>query len=293
VTLRDAVNRAVALIAECAALEAEVRRDAAREGRLLIAGVLHLSPGGLAQRLVVSPAMSAAEGEAIERALHRRLRGEPLAYAVGTAPFRDLVLEVDARVLIPRPETEVVVGEALRVTAASSGGVAVDVGTGSGAIALSLATEGHFDRVIATDVSSDALEVAAGNARRVLGQTFAPVEFRLGADLAPLNGIRARVIVSNPPYIAYEEAEGLPRSVRNWEPPLALFAADHGMARYRALLHGGRDVLEPGGWMVLELDASRGPETATIAEQQGYEAVEIRQDYSGRDRVLLARAPGR
>jgi release factor glutamine methyltransferase len=293
VTLRDAVNRAVALIAECAALEAEVRRDAAREGRLLIAGVLHLSPGALAQRLVVSPAMSAAEAEAIERALHRRLRGEPLAYAVGTAPFRDLVLEVDARVLIPRPETEVVVGEALRIMARTPGGVAVDVGTGSGAIALSLATEGHFDRVVATDVSSDALEVAAKNAARVLGQTSAPVEFRLGADLAPLNGIRARVIVSNPPYIAYEEAEALPRSVRNWEPPLALFAADHGMARYRALLRGGREVLEPGGWMVLELDASRGPETATIAEQQGYEAVEIRQDYSGRDRVLLARAPER
>lgn len=292
-TLRDVVNRTVALLGDCAALGPEVRRDAAREGRLLVAGVLHLSPGELAQRLVVASAVSPADGEAIEQALHRRLRGEPLAYAVGNAPFRDLVLQVDARVLIPRPETEVVVGEALRVTASMPGGLAVDIGTGSGAIALALATEGHFDRVIATDVSADALDVARDNAAAILAVSATPVEFRLGADLAPLNGLRARVIVSNPPYIAYDEAEALPRSVRDWEPPLALFAAEGGLSRYRALLGGGLAVLEPGGWMVLELDASRGPETATIARQQGYDAVEIRQDYSGRDRVLLARAPGR
>jgi release factor glutamine methyltransferase len=158
---------------------------------------------------------------------------------------------------------------------------------------LALATEGHFDRIIATDVSADALEVAAMNAQALLGTRGAAIEFRLGADLAPLDGVRARVIVSNPPYIAYEEAEALPRSVRNWEPPLALFAADRGMARYQALLRGGREVLEPGGWMVLELDASRGQETATIAVQQGYEAVVVTQDFSGRDRVLVARAPHR
>ena len=292
-TLRDVVQRAVALIAECSALEPEVRRDSAREGRLLVAGVLGLSPGELAQRLVVTPALRPQETDAIELALHRRLRGEPLAYAVGTAPFREMVLQVDARVLIPRPETEVVVGEALRLVAGAPGGIAVDIGTGSGAIALALATEGHFDRIIATDVSADALEVAAMNAQALLGTRGAAIEFRLGADLAPLDGVRARVIVSNPPYIAYEEAEALPRSVRNWEPPLALFAADRGMARYQALLRGGREVLEPGGWMVLELDASRGQETATIAVQQGYEAVVVTQDYSGRDRVLVARAPHR
>jgi release factor glutamine methyltransferase len=258
-----------------------------------VAGVLQLSPGGLAQRLVAGPSVLAEEAHAIERALHRRLRGEPLAYAVGTAPFRELLLQVDARVLIPRPETEVVVGEALRLTADHPGGIAVDIGTGSGAIALALATEGHFDRVVATDVSLDALEVAAVNAKAVLGDAGTPIEFRVGADLAPLKALRARVIVSNPPYIAYDEAEALPRSVRDWEPPLALFAADGGMARYRALLEGGRDVLEPGGWMVLELDARRGQETATIAAQVGYEAVTVKQDYAGRDRVLLARAPGR
>lgn len=291
-TLREVVSRVVALIADSTVLEREVRDDAAREGRLLVAGVLALSPGGLAQRLVVEPALRPEEAEAIESALHRRLRGEPLAYAVGWAPFRELVLQVDRRVLIPRPETEVVVGEALRLTAARPGGVAVDIGTGSGAIALALATEGQFDEVVATDVSSDALEVAEGNGRLLLGPAHAPVRFRLGADLAPLESVRARVIVSNPPYIAYEEAEALPRSVRDWEPPTALFAADRGMARYRALLAGAHQHLESGGVLVLELDAQRAAETAQLARRYGFEDVQVVRDYSGRDRVLTARAPG-
>lgn len=291
-TVREAVNRVVALLSECRALEREVRDDAAREGRLLVAGVLGLSPGELAQRMLVTPALGEGEADAIERALHRRLRGEPLAYAVGTAPFRELLLQVDARVLIPRPETEVVVGEALRLTAHRAGGVAVDIGTGSGAIALSLASEGQFERVIATDVSADALAVAEQNARQLLGPTDAPVEFRLGADLAPLSGVRAGVIVSNPPYIAYEEAVALPRSVRDWEPPLALYAADRGMARYRALLSGARALLEAGGWIVLELDAQRAGQTAAMATQYGFDEVAVVQDYAGRDRVLTARSPG-
>lgn len=290
-TLREVVSRVVALIADSTVLEREVCEDAAREGRLLVAGVLALSPGGLAQRLVVEPALRTGEAAAIETALHRRLRGEPLAYAVGSAPFRELVLQVDRRVLIPRPETEIVVGEALRLAAARPGGVAVDIGTGSGAIALALATEGQFDEVIATDVSADALEVADENGRLLLGPTHAPVRFRLGADLAPLDGVRARVIVSNPPYIAYEEAAALPRSVRDWEPPTALFAADRGMARYQALLAGAQQYLEAGGVLVLELDAQRAAETAQLASRYGFEDVQVVQDYSGRDRVLTARAP--
>jgi len=293
VTLREVVQRVATLIGECAALEPAVREDAAREGRLLVAGVLHLSPGGLAQRLVVEPALRPGEAPRIELALHRRLRGEPLAYVVGEAAFRDLVLQVDARVLIPRPETEVVVEEALRVTADRAGGVAVDIGTGSGAIALALATEGRFDRVLATDVSADALAVAQGNADRLTATMarMAPVECRLGADLAPLQGVSARVIVSNPPYIAYEEAAALPASVRDWEPTVALFAAHGGLARYEVLVQGARRHLEPGGWLVLELDASRAVPVAAMAVAAGYEQVQVKRDLAGRDRVLLARGP--
>lgn len=290
-TLREVVTRVVALLAEADRLEPEVRQDAAREGRQLVAAVLGLSPGELAQRLVRPPAVSPPQAEAIERALHRRLRGEPLAYAVGSAAFRDLVLQVDQRVLIPRPETEVVVGEALRVTASCPGGVAIDIGTGSGAIALSLATEGRFDRVIATDVSADALAVAAANAERLGGSGLAPVEFRLGADLAPVTQERARVLVANPPYIAYGEAAALPPSVRDWEPPLALLAPDDGMARYRAIMTGIRAVLEPGGWLVCEVDARRAGLTAGLARDAGMEQVQIVQDLAGRDRVLVAQAP--
>lgn len=120
---------------------------------------------------------------------------------------------------------------------------------------------------------------------------MAPVEFRLGADLAPLAGLTARVIVSNPPYIAYEEAAALPPSVRNWEPPTALFAANGGLARYAVLVRGARTVLEPGGWLVLELDANRAAPVVAMATAAGYDQVQVRQDLAGRDRVLLARSP--
>jgi release factor glutamine methyltransferase len=300
VTLREIVNRVGSLIAECTRLEPEVRADAAREGRLLVAGALQLSPGALAQRMVAGPALRPVEADRIETVLHRRLRGEPLAYAVGEAPFRELVLRVDHRVLIPRPETELVVGCALAACAERPGGVAVDIGTGSGAIALALATEGQFARVVATDVSADALVVARDNAERVrsVGAPIAPVEFRHGSDLAPLlataeRGDLARVIVSNPPYIAYEEAARLPPSVRDWEPPVALFAAAGGLARYDVLVRDAWHCLEPGGWLVLELDASRAAPVAAMAMVAGYDAVQVRQDLAGRDRVLLARTPSR
>lgn len=297
-TLREVVNRVVSLIAESTLLEADVRADAAREARLLVAGVLHLSPGQLAQRLVVEPTLRPGEADRIEAAMLRRLRGEPLGYAIGHAPFRELVLQVDSRVLIPRPETEVVVEAALQATASNPGGLAVDIGTGSGAIALSLASEGRFDRVIATDVSSDALAVAQGNADVLTqaGVDLAPIEFRQGADLAPLlshadGQPRARVIVSNPPYIAYEEAAALPPSVRDWEPTLALFAANGGLARYEVLVRDARRCLEPAGWLVLELDANRAAPVAAMATAAGYDAVQIKRDLAGRDRVLIARAP--
>jgi len=173
------------------------------------------------------------------------------------------------------------------MTAERPGGIAVDIGTGSGAIALALATEGRFDRVIATDISADALDVARANAAAVDSQAL--VEFRHGADLEPLIGIQARVIVSNPPYIAYEEASALPASVRDWEPATALFAADGGMARYDALLAGAARYLESGGIIVLEVDARRARETASRAEQFGWTDVRLVQDLSERDRVLVAK----
>jgi release factor glutamine methyltransferase len=99
------------------------------------------------------------------------------------------------------------------------------------------------------------------------------------------------VIVSNPPYIAYEEAVRLPASVRDWEPTLALFAANGGLARYQVLVQDARALLEPGGWLILELDANRAAPVAAMAAAAGYDVVQVKQDLAGRDRVLLARTP--
>ena len=285
--LRATLDGIAQRLASSPQLDAETRADSKRESRLLAAAVLGCSPGEIARRMDVE--LSELEHEQLLAATERRTRGEPLAYAVGTAPFRHLVLRVDSRVLIPRPETEGVVEAALQATAGRPGGIAVDIGTGSGAIALALATEGRFDRVIATDVSVDALAVARLNAAEV--NPPVPVEFRLGSDVTPLEGLRARVIVSNPPYIAYDEASDLPASVRDWEPATALFAADGGMARYDVLLAESPRVLEPDGVVVLEVDARRAGETAARAERLGWRDVRVQRDLSGRERVLVARCP--
>lgn len=290
--MRALVAEVTAALAAAPRLEADVRDDAAREAQLLIAGVRDVAPGVIARELAADAPIDATFAQRVREATARRIAGEPLAYCVGHAAFRHLVLAVDARVLVPRSETETVVEEALRVTADRSGGIALDIGTGSGAIALALATEGRFDRVIATDISADALAVAATNTARVAPVT--PVEFRLGADLAPLadlkpGGTPARVMVSNPPYIAWHEAGALPSSVRDWEPSVALFADDDGMARYAALLTSAPAVLEPGGWVVVEVDARRAGRTADLAVAQGFVEVRLVRDLAGRERVLVAR----
>jgi release factor glutamine methyltransferase len=217
-----------------------------------------------------------------------RATGRPLAYVLGSAAFRELELHVDERVLVPRPETETVVQWALDLTRAHPGGIAVDIGTGSGAIALALATEGTFDHVIATDVSTDALAVAANNITRA---AVTNVELRWGADVTPLPGVSARVVVANPPYIAFAERAALPREVRDFEPSVALFASRDGMARYDALLATAMPVLEPGGWCVLEIDSRRADATSALACAHGWRDVAVHPDLTGRPRTLLARRP--
>jgi release factor glutamine methyltransferase len=225
--------------------------------------------------------------DALLRAADRRARGAPIQYATGRAAFRHLTLAVDERVLIPRPETEVLVDLALE---RCEGGTVVDVGTGSGCIALSLASEGRFERVIATDVSADALGVARANAERVRGVLRAPVEFRVGSLLAPVADERVRMIVSNPPYIASAEASALPALVRDWEPAIALYSPNAGMAHITALGREGAAVLEAGGWLLLEVDARRaGLAAETVRACGWYEEVAVHRDLTGRDRFVTAR----
>ena len=158
-------------------------------------------------------------------------------------------------------------------------------------IALSLATEGTFDRVIATDVSLGALDVARANAeRRAPSAERPPLEFRAGTWLAPVADVQARVIVSNPPYIAHDEAAALPPSVRDWEPAVALFAADSGMRDIAYIIRGAPAVLEPGGLLALEIDSRRASLAAELALADGhYRNVSVRLDLAGRERILTAR----
>jgi release factor glutamine methyltransferase len=227
---------------------------------------------------------------AARRAAEKLQKGAPFAYAVGSACFRHLNLLVDERVLIPRPETEVLVGEILdRMASRPSWGTAIDIGTGSGAIALSLASEGKFAKDIATDASLDALEVARLNAERSRAVLHCEVEFRHGSLLGPVASEKARVVVSNPPYVAFAEAADLPSSVRDWEPPLALFSGHDGMKDSAGIVRDSARILESGGILALEVDERRASLVAELMMQNGsYENIGVRLDLAGRERFVFA-----
>lgn len=229
--------------------------------------------------------VGAARAERFLAAVARRAAGEPIAYVTGWTGFRHLELACDRRALIPRPETEELVGRALALV---SGGVVADVGTGTGAIALSLATEGGYERVIGTDLSPDALALAAENGARI----GARVEWRQGDLLAPLAGEQVDLLVSNPPYLTEAELRALDASVAGWEPHLALVSGEDGLDAVRGLLDGGRSVVRSGGWLALELDCHRAPLVASLAGSLGWREVGIHQDLFGRDRFCTARWEG-
>jgi release factor glutamine methyltransferase len=220
----------------------------------------------------------------------KRARGAPLAYCVGTAAFRRMTLEIDERVLIPRPETEQLIDVAMSELGPAAGGVAVDAGTGSGAIALALACEGAFDMVIGTDVSIDALAVARRNALRLQQQLHATVEFRHGSLLAPVHSLRVRLVISNPPYIANDEAASLPPSVRDWEPPVALISGRDGLRATARLLREAADRLVPGGVLALEADSRRASAVGAMArKQKQLTDVRVLRDLAGYERFVVAR----
>lgn len=223
--------------------------------------------------------------------LKRRAAREPLQYIVGHQPFRELDLEVTPAVLIPRPETEFLVAEVLAWVAERSDGQAsavLDVGTGSGAIALSLAFEGSFARVLATDVSEEALEVARRN-RDAAGLHDA-VEFRHGASYAPLrDGERFDVVVSNPPYVAESDEPTLEPEVVDWEPRGALFGGVDGLTVVEELVAGADSALVPNGLFALEIGAGQASSVTALLRATGsFRDVRVRKDYAGKERVVLA-----
>ena len=256
-----------------------------REALTLWAARAHTSSGAAwAQRgATVAPAMEREYADAVAR----RAAGIPLAYAAGTAAFRLLELGVDSRVLIPRPETEGLVEHVLAwCRAHGRWGVAADVGTGSGCIALSLASEGAFERVIATDISEPALAVAARNAALVAPRTA--VEFRAGDLLWPIGPEHVDVLVSNPPYVTADEWAGLDAAVREHEPRVALVAGTDGLAHVRGLLRQAGGRLRDGGLLALEVDCRRAGQVLALARAHGWASARIELDLFGRERYLLA-----
>jgi release factor glutamine methyltransferase len=254
-------------------------------GELLLSGLLGLKRLDL--YLQFDRPLASDELAAFKARLLRRARREPLQYIEGESAFRGLRLRVDRRVLIPRPETELLVEEVLRWCRGRQGLDALDVGTGSGAIALSLAHEGPFRRVVATDVSDAALAVAREN--RDGNEPPVAVDLRLGSLFEPVRGEEFDVLASNPPYVGEEERGLLSPEVAEWEPPLALFAGTGGLDVLRPLVAESPGVLRPGGLLALEIGYGQGTAVADLVRSTGaYREPRVVPDLAGRDRIVLA-----
>ncbi|HEY7956580.1 MAG TPA: peptide chain release factor N(5)-glutamine methyltransferase, partial [Polyangia bacterium] len=228
----------------------------------------------------------AAELARFRELIKRRLAGEPVAYLVGKKEFRSLELMVDARVLVPRPETETLVEVALEL--APDLAKLVDIGTGSGAIALALKAARPDATVLAVDRSPDAAEVARANAER-LGLA---VEVRTGDLLAPvLADAPFDLIVSNPPYLLSSELPSLPIEVRH-EPALALDGGEDGLAILRRLAEGALALLQSGGALVVEVADGQAQKVVELFSRAGYVSIETRRDLLGHERVVWGKKPG-
>jgi len=225
--------------------------------------------------------LSTQELDAYRELVARRARHEPVAYILGEWGFRRLTLTVDRRALIPRPETEIVVERALAHLSGVEAPRVLDVGTGTGAIALAIADEVQGARVTAVDLSPDALELARENAER----TGLAVELVLHDLRDDLPGGPYDLVVSNPPYVEPAELATLMPDVRDYEPEVALVAT----GATEAVMRGAADALVPGGWLVLEVGEGQAVATAAALGEHGYLEVATTPDLAGRDRVVEGR----
>jgi release factor glutamine methyltransferase len=270
------------LLDECAELLRCARiAEPRREALLLWADISGTSP---VVTLLGEHILSDSEVAELRQATNRRARGEPLSYVTGVVGFRHLLLRIDRRALIPRPETEGLVELLLERVQC---GVVADIGTGSGCIALSLALEGSFTRVVAIDSSGESVALAEANAAALGCSTT--IDF-VQADLCtPLGPGSCHALISNPPYLTREEYARLDPSVRDWEPAVALRSGMDGMDATIGIIKEGRRVLKPAGWLALEVDCSRAATAAQMASRHGWQDVSIHKDLFGRERYLLAR----
>ncbi len=250
------------------------------DAELLLADVLALDRVGL--YLNFERPLNAAELDRIRPLVKRRGQREPLQYLLGRTEFWSLPFEVSPAVLIPRGDTEILVEEALNRVEAEAGEL-LDVGTGSGAIAVSLATELPGWQIAALDISPAALEVARRNAE--LNGVAGKMQF-LQADLACLPQRQYDLIVSNPPYIAQDEWDELMPEVRCFEPRTALLAADNGLDCYRKLAAQAKNRIKPGGWLLVEIGYRQAEAVSALLRDAGLQDIFVRDDYAGQPRVV-------
>lgn len=260
--------------------------DARHEAEQLLLHVL-----GVERAWLFAHATDAVADEARQRfelLLQRRAEGHPLAYLTGRRGFWTLDLQVNTATLIPRPETELLVEQALARLPADDMVRVADLGTGSGAVALSIASERPLATVMATDVLGPALAVAVKNAQ---AHGLDNVWFRRGHWYAALGADRFDMIVSNPPYIAANDPH-LQQGDLRFEPPPALASGADGLDAIREIISGAHEHLVPGGWLLLEHGRDQGAAIRDLLAQAGFTSLGTVQDLERRDRVTLGRWPG-
>jgi release factor glutamine methyltransferase len=272
-------------------LRAEGVENPAREADWILAAALNLRPHDLlmGDRGILRPVAEGAWNLVLRRAVR-----EPLQYLLGTQEFCGLEMAVTPDVLIPRPETEILVEETIRAVRGLRRPVVADVGTGSGCIAVSILRECPEVTTVASDISTQALAVARRNARRhgVTSRcSFLQADW-LSAFSVSVGGV-FDVIVSNPPYIADGDLDGLQPEVSRYEPRLALAGGADGLAFHRRLLAEAPALLKSGGMLIVELGFGQAETVCDLARRRGvFVSVEIREDAAGLQRVLIARKVG-
>jgi len=256
---------------------------ARRDAEALLLHVIRRNRAGLLARW--KEVLEESEARALKGLMQRRLAGEPIQYIVGEAEFYGLPFRVTSDVLIPRPETEHLVEEALRMAAHFPVPRIVEVGSGSGAIAVALAHHLPHAEVTSVDLSAPALAIAAENAQR---NGVARIRYLQGDLLGPVAGERFEMVVSNPPYVPLIDRSALSVEVREFEPPLALFAGDDGLSIYRRLVPAAHAVLVSGGFLLLEIGYGQQQAIEELLAVSGFSGIRFIPDLQSIPRVACA-----
>ena len=267
--------------------------DALPEAEML---VFHAVNRNRLDAYIENPEIKSADSAKVRRLLQRRLKGEPVQYIIGHIEFCGLCIKVGKGVLIPRPETELLVEEVIRAISDQRSAVSsktvkslslLDLCTGTGCIALALAREFPEAGVYGTDLSKEAVAYAKKNAK---ANNIENIRFRQGSLFDAVKAKRFDIITANPPYIRRDEIETLQREIRDWEPVAALDGGLDGMDFYRAILSSVGDYLNPDGFIFVELGYDQAEGVQKIARAEGFSEITVIKDYAGIGRILKAKS---